>query len=75
MPKMVTDNKIRALQINLGGTIIFIGTRIKFQGTTKIFGGATKKFMGNLKVCGQPKKFAGNQRSLRAVTKIFGAAR
>jgi len=63
MPKMVTDDKIRVLQINSGGTMIFIETRIKQE---RFFGGATKKFMGNLRICGQPKKFAGNLRSLRA---------
>jgi len=72
MPKMVTDDKIRVLQINSGGTMILIEARIKQE---SFFRGATKKFKGNLRICRQPKKFTGNLRSLRATTKKIGAAR
>ena len=61
MPKMVTDNKIWALQISSEGDNNFYGDKDKISGNKKDFSGATKK---NYR---QPK-------NLQAATNIFGGS-
>lgn len=59
MPKLVMDNKIRPLQINSGGNNDFYGDKDKIQGGNKKVYGQPKI---DLRIRGQPKKFAGNLR-------------